>query len=90
MCASCFSHPIGNPLPGLFDQSLIHSQHPVLLGGLQGSLHQLPPHLQLDTQTLEQLKRKLNLFISHRSLSLMKTCPKYSSYSIETSEQVFS
>lgn len=55
MCAPCLSHLIGNPLPGLFDQSLIHSQHPVLLGGLQCSIHLLRPHLQLDTQTLEQL-----------------------------------
>lgn len=55
--ASCFSYPIRDPFPGLFDESLIHSQYPILLSGLQSSLHLLPPHLQLDTQTLEQLKR---------------------------------
>lgn len=51
------SHPIRDSFPGLFDQSLVHSQHPVLLSGLQSSLHLIPPHLQLDAQTLEQLKR---------------------------------
>ena len=56
-CAFFFSHLIRDPVPGLFDQSLIHSQYPILLGGLQSSLHLLSPHLQLDMQTLEQLKR---------------------------------
>ncbi len=53
-----FSYPIRGPFPGLFDQSLIHSQDPILLCGLQSSLHLLPPHLQLDMQTLKGLMRK--------------------------------
>lgn len=58
-----FSHPVGNSFTRLFDQSLVHSQHPVSLGGLQRSLHLLPPHLHLDMQALKQLKTKLNHLI---------------------------
>ncbi len=84
--ASCFSYPIRDPFPGLFDKSLVHSQYPILLSGLQSSLHLLPPHLQLDTQTLEQLRRKKK---SVQNPSLVDV-QKYSSDSIQISEQVLS
>lgn len=64
--ASCFSHRIRDPLPGLFDQSLVHSQYPILLSGLQSCLHLPPPHLHLDTHTLEQLKEERSKTLQER------------------------
>lgn len=57
-CRRSFSHPVGNSFPRLFDQSLVHRQHPVSLRRLQSSLHLLPPHLHLDVQALTQLKKQ--------------------------------